>query len=589
MSDPIDNQEAGQPLAGGIWQFLWKHGDFPLIELKILVITFAILYVSAHATLHRPPSAQPRKKGAKTALDDDENEEDDEEPSNIGGLQPSDAIVFPIMASIALVGMYYVIQYLRSAEILNMVMRCYTSVVSVGSLITLYSHGLQLATSIIFPRYWRARNGTIYFVDQATRRHYVWEEDKPIKDQEGLNMPLGPLPCSVAALCLPLQTRASLWELRGLLTEKWILEIKLHGILNEKMPLRFSHGLAALMSVATIIAYNFTNSALLSNIMGLAFCYATQQLLSPTTFVTGSLVLVGLFFYDIVMVFYTPFMLTVATQVDAPVKLTIKTGSRSNLLGLGDIVIPGIMVALSLRFDLWMHYQRKVRYVPADVMTNSETSKGSQSSQLIRPGHLRSVAKREQYSEVMGTWGDWLWTSSFLAPFRSYPRPPSVHSASFPKPYFYASLTGYALGMGFTMTMLMVFKHGQPALLYLVPGLIGALLLTGFVRGEIREMLVYNEDGSLDVEDVEVELDKNGRLFRFILPEQTEESKKEVDEGGESRSNKQKTKEVSTMGKSTGIEAGVIGGRQRSDVLLIRISAPIPEVDENAPSKLDEL
>ena len=52
--------------------------------------------------------------------------------------------------------------------------------------------------------------------------------------------------------------------------------------------------------------------------------------------------------------------------------------------------------------------------------------------------------------------------------------------------------------------VLIVFKHGQPALLYLVPGVLGALWLTGLVRGEVKDMWTYTEDGSIDVVDVVV-------------------------------------------------------------------------------------
>ena len=41
------------------------------------------------------------------------------------------------------------------------------------------------------------------------------------------------------------------------------------------------------------------------NLIGFGFCYGTLQLMSPTTFWTGSLILGGLFIYDIIMVFYT--------------------------------------------------------------------------------------------------------------------------------------------------------------------------------------------------------------------------------------------------------------------------------------------
>lgn len=58
----------------------------------------------------------------------------------------------------------------------------------------------------------------------------------------------------------------------------------------------------------------------------------------------GMILLWGLFFYDIFWVFFTPVMVTVAKNIDGPIKLLFPTGAsweHFNMLGLGDIVIPG--------------------------------------------------------------------------------------------------------------------------------------------------------------------------------------------------------------------------------------------------------
>ena len=71
------------------------------------------------------------------------------------------------------------------------------------------------------------------------------------------------------------------------------------------------------------------------------------------------LFVVGLFFYDIFWVFGTDVMVTVAKSFDAPIKLlfprafaTADTATQFSMLGLGDIVMPGIFIALLLRYDL---------------------------------------------------------------------------------------------------------------------------------------------------------------------------------------------------------------------------------------------
>ncbi|KAI5002039.1 hypothetical protein ZWY2020_026689 [Hordeum vulgare] len=58
----------------------------------------------------------------------------------------------------------------------------------------------------------------------------------------------------------------------------------------------------------------------------------------------------GLFVYDIFWVFFTPVMVSVAKSFDAPIKLLFPTADAArpfSMLGLGDIVIPGIFVALA--------------------------------------------------------------------------------------------------------------------------------------------------------------------------------------------------------------------------------------------------
>jgi len=73
-------------------------------------------------------------------------------------------------------------------------------------------------------------------------------------------------------------------------------------------------------------------------------------------FKTGSLLLSLLFFYDIFFVFGTDVMITVAKNIDAPIKLQFPrdlttTPPQYSILGLGDIVIPGIFMSMCLRFD----------------------------------------------------------------------------------------------------------------------------------------------------------------------------------------------------------------------------------------------
>ena len=83
--------------------------------------------------------------------------------------------------------------------------------------------------------------------------------------------------------------------------------------------------------------------------------------ISLGTFQTAAILLGGLFFYDIFWVFGTDVMMTVATKVEAPVKFLytappVPEGSppRSypfSVLGLGDVVIPGLFVRFMAKID----------------------------------------------------------------------------------------------------------------------------------------------------------------------------------------------------------------------------------------------
>merc|ERR1712079_167829 len=96
-----------------------------------------------------------------------------------------------------------------------------------------------------------------------------------------------------------------------------------------------------------------------NNLFGLAFAVNGVELLHLNNVMTGCILLGGLFIYDIFWVFGTDVMVTVAKSFEAPIKLVMPQDLLENgfnatnmaMLGLGDIVIPGIFVALLLRYD----------------------------------------------------------------------------------------------------------------------------------------------------------------------------------------------------------------------------------------------
>eukprot|EP00889_Picochlorum_renovo_P005404 jgi/Picre1/32434/NNA_007780.t1 len=101
-----------------------------------------------------------------------------------------------------------------------------------------------------------------------------------------------------------------------------------------------------------------TKHWLANNILGIAFSLQGVEHLSLGTVQNGVILLCGLFFYDVFWVFCTPVMVSVAKSFDAPIKLLFPkelAAAEFSMLGLGDIVIPGIMVAIILRYDVQKH------------------------------------------------------------------------------------------------------------------------------------------------------------------------------------------------------------------------------------------
>ncbi|CAG2179653.1 unnamed protein product, partial [Oppiella nova] len=113
--------------------------------------------------------------------------------------------------------------------------------------------------------------------------------------------------------------------------------------------------------------YLFKKHWIANNLFGLAFAVNGVELLHLNNIVTGCILLGGLFVYDVFWVFGTDVMVTVAKSFEAPIKLVFPqdflengvNGTHFAMLGLGDIVIPGIFIALLLRFDVRLGLKRK--------------------------------------------------------------------------------------------------------------------------------------------------------------------------------------------------------------------------------------
>jgi minor histocompatibility antigen H13 len=192
-----------------------------------------------------------------------------------------------------------------------------------------------------------------------------------------------------------------------------------------------------------------------------------------------------------------PMMVTVAKSLDIPIKILVPRPPDADdpsrafgMLGLGDIVLPGFMIGMALRFDLHLHYMRLQRTShaengPANVEGNSVD--GSTQNEKDTVSESTQTAGKPKYVPPIRHWSSRVWTSSRLLP-------PIFASGSFRKTYFTVSFLGYILGMAATEAAMHYANHAQPALLYLVPAVLISLLLTAVVRGELHAMWEYTEE-----------------------------------------------------------------------------------------------
>jgi len=224
---------------------------------------------------------------------EDAEDEDEDIPDQISS---SDAWLFPIVGSVTLFGMYVVVTYIGK-EWINWFLGWYFATAGVGSV---WKSAVSLAKFVIGREKWRTF------------------------------------------------TRNRLLFLRGPL---------------EVISLSFRTPTMLLLPVGVLpsILYSFSSgthkSILWTDVLALSFSHNALSILKLDSFRTGCILLSGLFIYDVFWVFGTDVMVKVATSLDLPIKLlwpksvAFSSERGFTMLGLGDVVIPGMFIALALRYD----------------------------------------------------------------------------------------------------------------------------------------------------------------------------------------------------------------------------------------------
>lgn len=219
-----------------------------------------------------------------------------------------------------------------------------------------------------------------------------------------------------------------------------------------------------LISVAVVCVWVLTGHWALMDFMGMGLCVAFIAFVRLPSLKVSTLLLSGLLLYDVFWVFFSQYvfsanvMVRVATRpaenpmgivarklslgngiarqaprLSLPGKLVFPSAHNTghfSMLGLGDIVMPGLLLCFVMRYDAY---------------------KKAQAAKLAEQG---------------------------------IPLPSHWYRLS----YFHCSLFGYFLGLLTATISSEVFKAAQPALLYLVPFTLFPLLTMAWLKGDLRSM-----------------------------------------------------------------------------------------------------
>ena len=379
-------------IANACLLFLTIGGNFVLIPLHASLIcsAFLVVYLGCHRSL----------SGA----------EEDGSKKQMETMERKDALKFPIMAGCTLVGLFVLFKFLDK-DLVNLVITAYVGFISVficaNELFPLVRIPFPSSESVFELKVKLPFLSKIFGSSSPapeTEQNIDANKDEPHKED-------------------PIQRS---FDAGVTADNQFFLKLSLASCIS------------ILLGFAVTVWYVKTRHWVANNLIGIAMSLQAMESLSLGSYKTGAVLLSLLFFYDIFFVFGTDVMVTVAKSVDAPIKLLfVKSFAQADadaqfsMLGLGDIVLPGVFVALLLRFDA---HRAKLELGTVD--------------------HT---------------------------------------STPFAKPIFNFTVFCYALGLWATVLVMHIFKHPQPALLYLVPACLIASVIAGLANGCMKELWNFDE------------------------------------------------------------------------------------------------
>jgi len=313
--------------------------------------------------------------------------------------------------------------------------------------------------------------------------------------------------------------------------------------------------LISLVPSAVFAAIHFKHKQpLMNNVLGISFCVQAIEAISLGNYRNGAILLLGLFVYDIFWVFYSEsffgdnVMVSVAQNLDEPIKLlfplslpgngtvvakalqeTIQAAKNQTLIKSNPGIFsqkgsPCMAILNDLTKTLGASFGNPMDVSsPLKEMTSAAFLKMKETRLLEPKDYQRNCTKIittvmaplknavEGKQSLLGL-GDIVIPGLFVAILHRFDffvtkLVATKDTVKFPIPsinraYFYTSVVFYALGLGATLWGMQKCTEwypkgncAQPALLYLVPACMLASLIVAIARGQLGDLIKYDEEG----------------------------------------------------------------------------------------------
>jgi minor histocompatibility antigen H13 len=282
----------------------------------------------------------------------------------------------------------------------------------------------------------------------------------------------------------------------------------------ESLPLYSSDvvvsALGLTLAVVDLLSHhgNFT----VSNTIACLIAADILQLIGISSFRVAGILLVGMLVYDVTWVFASPaaigenVMLKVATSTDVmngPTRLIFpkipgSMGEASSfpfaLLGLGDIAIPGLLCCLALRYDASRSIDigARGRAAAEAILESISRLTGEESRDEVM--NLTGTAAEDAYDRIADMELENRNRSQGEGRTEETGYVMTISDAVlYNRVYFMSIMVAYVLGLVAAFAANEITGLGQPALLYLVPSCMGALIFTSMSRKEFDRLWRFRD------------------------------------------------------------------------------------------------